>query len=251
MKTEYYKSYSESLGRNMEFKVYGHGGKPLIAIPCQGGRFYEFEDMKMLGVYAPYIEQRKIQVFAIDSIDGETLASRGDCRTRIERHESWIRYIVEEAVPAFREINAAANGGLKSGFAVTGLSLGALHAATLYFRYPDIFDAAMCLSGIYSNEYYFGDYRDRLTYENSPLQFIANIPPDHPYINKYNGGRIIICVGQGAWENETLESTRNFASVLASKGIKATVDFWGGDVRHDWEWWYVQAAYFLPKLIEY
>lgn len=251
MKTEYYKSYSHNLGRDMEYKVYGHGGKPLIVIPCQGGRFYEFEDMKMLGVYAPYIEQGKIQVFSIDSIDGETLASSGDCRARILRHESWIKYIVEEAVPAFREINKAANFGAELGFAVTGLSLGALHAATLYFRYPEVFDAVMCLSGVYTNEYYFGDYHDNLTYENSPQQFVANMPSDHPYIRKYNDGRIIICVGRGAWEIETLESTQKFSSVLSSKGVKACIDFWGSDVRHDWDWWYVQAAYFLPKLIEY
>lgn len=56
MNISYYKRYSPSLGRDMEFKVYGSGGKPVIAIPCQGGRFYEFEDMRMLDVYAPYIE---------------------------------------------------------------------------------------------------------------------------------------------------------------------------------------------------
>ena len=33
------------------------------------------------------------------------------------------------------------------------------------------------------------------------------------------------------------------------KGISAWVDFWGGDVKHDWDWWFVQAAYFLPKIL--
>lgn len=249
MKTEYYKTYSRHLGRDMEFKVYGHAGKPLIAVPCQSGRFYEFEDMKMLDIYAPYIESGRIQVFTIDSIDGETLAGQGDARWRIERHESWIKYIMEEAVPLFSEINTAANGW-EIKFAVTGLSLGALHAATLFFRYPDVFDALMGLSGIYSNEYYFGSYHDDLTYANSPEQFVNNMAEDHPYIDKYRNGKIILCVGQGAWENETLASTRYFASVLDKKRIGAYVDVWGYDVKHDWDWWYVQAAYFLPKLLD-
>lgn len=248
MKIEYHKFYSRNLGREMEFKVYGHGGKPLIAVPCQSGRFYEFEDMKMLDVYAPYIEQGRVQVFTIDSIDGETLAGYGDCRSRIERHESWIRYIIEEAVPCFAEINRAACGEWRK-FAVTGLSLGALHAATLFFRFPDTFDALIGLSGLYANEYYFGSYHDDLTYANSPQQFIANMPYDHPYIEKYNGGRIILCVGQGAWENETLESTRAFSEILRSKGINNWTDVWGADVKHDWDWWYVQTAYFLPTLL--
>ncbi|MCD8309000.1 MAG: esterase [Clostridia bacterium] len=245
MNISYYKRYSPSLGRDMEFKVYGSGGKPVIAIPCQGGRFYEFEDMRMLDVYAPYIEGGDIQVFTIDSLDGETLSASGDPHRRITRHESWIHYIVYEALPEFASINGT---GYK--FGVCGLSLGALHAATLMFRFPDKFDMLLALSGVYTNEYFFGAYHDRLTYENSPQQFIANMPCDHPYINMYNDSRIVLCVGQGAWENETLESTRIFGDILKSKGIEAWVDFWGNDVKHDWDWWYVQAAYFLPKLLD-
>lgn len=233
----------------MEYKVYGNGGKPFLCIPCENGRFYEFEDMHMLEVYAPYINSGKIQVFTIDSIDGETLSAYGEERPRIERHESWIKFITEEAVKEFSTINMSANGELFK-FTVTGLSLGALHAATLYFRFPDIFDSVLCLSGVYTNEYRFGGYHDDLTYINSPQQFIKNMPLDHPYIEKYRSGRMIFCVGQGDWERETLESTRYFAQVLAEKGINATFDFWGTDVKHDWEWWYVQAAYFLPKLSE-
>lgn len=246
MVIEYHKFYSKNLGRDMEFKVYGDGGKPVLCVPCQSGRFYEFEDMHMLDVYAPYIESGSIQVFTIDTIDSQTLVASGDPRARIELHEKWIKYIVDEAIPEFKKING--NNEIK--FAVTGLSLGALHAATLYFRFPDIFDAVMCFSGLYSNEFYFGDYHDDLTYINSPQQFIKGMPDDHPYLDKYRSGRMIICVGQGAWENETLESTKYFGSVLAEKDIGAFVDIWGNDVNHDWDWWYVQAAYFLPKLIE-
>lgn len=247
MKIEYYKTYSSNLGRDMEFKVYGERGKPVVCVPCQSGRFYEFEDMKMLDVYAPYIEDGQIQVFTIDSLDGETLAGYGDPRQRILRHENWIKYIVEEAAPQFREINTRGGGSGK--FAVVGLSLGALHAATLFFRFPEIFDSLMGLSGVYDNSYYFYDYHDDLTYMNSPVQFLANMPADHPYAEAYRNGKIILCVGQGAWEVETLADTKKMGEILNRLGVPAWVDIWGEDVRHDWDWWYVQAAYFLPKLI--
>ncbi len=250
MNIRYGKIYSNCLGREMEYKIYGHGGKPALAIPCQNGRFYEFEDMHMLDVYAPYIEDGRLQVFTIDSIDGETLSGFGDPRGRIERHEAWINFIMTEAIPLFSDINTRANGW-EMRFLVEGLSLGALHAATLYFRYPDVFDALLALSGIYTNEYCFGNYHDDLTYINSPEQFIAGMPKGHPYIHKYNHGRAVLCVGRGAWENETLESTCRFGQILADKGIEAWVDVWGEDVRHDWDWWYVQAAYFLPQLLRY
>ena len=250
MNISYGKFYSRHLGREMEYKIYGTRCKPVVAIPCQGGRFYEFEDMRMLDVYAPYIEDGRIQVYTIDSIDYETLFGQGDPRARICRHEAWINYIMEEAVPHFSYINTQANGW-EVRFLVAGLSLGALHAATLFFRYPDVFDALMSLSGIYTNEYCFGGYHDDLTYMNSPQQFVAGMPKDHPYIRKYNSGRIVLCVGRGAWENETLESTSAFAQVLKDKGIGAWVDYWGDDSRHDWDWWFVQAAYFLPKILDY
>ena len=231
----------------MEFKVYGHGGKPVIVVPTQCGRFFEFEDYKMLDVYAPFIEDGKIQVFAIDAIDTETYVGQGDPRSKLERHEAWIKYIIEEAVPAFSRISLSANGW-EMRFGVAGCSLGAMHAANLYFRFPDVFDRLLALSGLYSNEEYFGDYHDDLTYANSPEQFIAGMPADHPYIEKYNRGKIIICCGQGAWEGPLLNSTRNFQKILESKGIHAFVDYWGFDVSHDWYWWFVQSAYFLPKI---
>lgn len=35
----YYKEWSRMLGRDMEFKVYGHAGTPVLALPARGGRF--------------------------------------------------------------------------------------------------------------------------------------------------------------------------------------------------------------------
>ena len=47
MQTEYYREYSPSLGRDMEIKRYGHAGRPMLFIPCQDGRFYDFENFHM------------------------------------------------------------------------------------------------------------------------------------------------------------------------------------------------------------
>ena len=44
MKIDYFKEYSYCLNRDMEFKVYGHGGKPILVFPAQDGRFYDFEN---------------------------------------------------------------------------------------------------------------------------------------------------------------------------------------------------------------
>ena len=53
MEMQYFKEYSPALGREMECKVYGHGGRPMLYIPCQDGRFFDFEDFHMADTLAP------------------------------------------------------------------------------------------------------------------------------------------------------------------------------------------------------
>ena len=84
----------------MEFKVYGHSGKPIMFIPCQGGRFFDFENFQMIDHWAEWIEQGLCTVYSVDCIDGEAWAAVGaDNRWRTENHERWYHYIVDEAVP--------------------------------------------------------------------------------------------------------------------------------------------------------
>ena len=128
-----------------------------------------------------------------------------------------------------------------------GCSLGASHAVNLYFRFPDKFTGLMALSGIYTSEYGFGDYMDEVVYENSPVHYLANMPSDHPYIEKYNRNSGVICVGQGAWEQ--VDTTVRLKQIFEEKGINTWVDLWGYDVNHDWPWWHKQVPYFLPKLL--
>ena len=91
------------MNREMEFKVYGHCGKPVLFVPCQGGRFFDFENFNMVDYWAQWIEQGLCTVYSVDGIDNETWASKDpDCRRRIEQHENWYRYIVEEMVPTIR-----------------------------------------------------------------------------------------------------------------------------------------------------
>ena len=53
MQTYYTKWFSPNLNRDMEIKVWGHAGRPVLFIPCQDGRFFDFENYKMTDVWAP------------------------------------------------------------------------------------------------------------------------------------------------------------------------------------------------------
>ena len=41
MQGTYYKEWSSVLNREMEFKVYGSAGVPVLALPARGGRFFD------------------------------------------------------------------------------------------------------------------------------------------------------------------------------------------------------------------
>jgi len=56
MQVEYHKRYSQSLNQDMELKVYGQAGKPVLVFPSQCGRFFDFEDRGMVNSVAGYLD---------------------------------------------------------------------------------------------------------------------------------------------------------------------------------------------------
>lgn len=249
METNYFRFYSSALNRDMECKIYGHAGRPVLFIPCQDGHFYDFENFKMTDVWSQWIESGQVMVCSIDTIDEETWSNKfGDPQWKISRYEQWITYITDEVVPFLRGYANDRNGWSgHPGIFVFGCSLGATHAANLFLRRPDLFDRVLALSGIYNAEYGFGNYMDGMVYQNSPVHYMANMPADHPYVDLYNQKKGVICAGQGPWEIP--ETTRQLGDIFAAKGINLWVDLWGYDVRHDWDWWYKQVEYYVPYLL--
>lgn len=250
MKIETFKPHSYILNRTMPMKVYGHGGKPVLFLPCQDGRHVDFEGFHMSDTLAPWIDGGRCMVFSIDTLDRESWSDRdGNPYDRIRRHERWIEYITREAVPFIRAYSNAQNGWTGyPGVMTFGCSLGASHALNLYLRFPDLFDRCLALSGVYHASYFFGSYSDELVYRNSPADNLKNLPNDHPFIAEYNRHKAVICTGQGAWEEAW--STREIDRLFSERGIHAWFDYWGYDVNHDWPWWHKQAAYFLPYLLD-
>ena len=75
MQTEYHRWFSPSLGHDMELKVYGYFGTPMLVFPAQSGSFHEFEDLGMIHKLEPFIESGRIKLFTVNSLDGQTWAN--------------------------------------------------------------------------------------------------------------------------------------------------------------------------------
>jgi esterase/lipase superfamily enzyme len=244
MHVEYYKEWSDHLQRNMEFKVYGHAGRPVLVFASGGGKFYEFEDFGMVEAVRWFIEQGKIQLYTIDSVDQESWLGPDwvHPEDKGRRHNQYERYIIDEFIPLVHDQMGEARL-----FMTTGCSMGACHAANFYFKHPDLFDGVISLSGLYGPWYFVGDYVDDNVYFNFPLLYLPNLR-DPWYLDRYRESDIIICVGQGAWEDSHIEETRALEDVLRRLEVGARVEYWGHDVRHDWPWWQKQLPYFLSEL---
>ena len=238
--------FSSNLQRNMSVKIYGSGGVPILVFPTQDAMSDNFENFGMIDTLSEYINGNKIQLFCVDTVDVETWSNVwGDKPWRSNRQESYYRYIIEEILPFIKSTNSTDKLPI-----VTGCSLGGLHAAIVFFRRPDLFAGMLSLSGVYDAKFFFDGWLDSTLYENSPIDSLSNIWSEHPYIELYNHKKIILCVGQGQWEDEGRRTTAIMRDILNEKGINAWVDFWGYDVDHDWYWWKKQMLYFLPNLLE-
>ena len=133
----YYKEWSTVLGREMEFKVYGHAGVPVLALPARGGRFYDWENNGMPDAIAQLLNEGKIQLFCADAMDGEGLLN-GDLpqRRRAELQEKYFVYLTAELAPRILTLNNAKKG---TRIWTAGVDLGAYHAVHCRLRRPTLF----------------------------------------------------------------------------------------------------------------
>ena len=236
--------YSEALKREMHLMVYGQGGVPFLCFPTQNSMCRNYEDFGMIDQLADFIDGGRIQLFVVDTVDAESWSARdGDKTWRAARQEQYFNYIIGEVVPLIARRTPETP-------AVTGFSMGANHAMITFLRRPDLFRGVIALSGVYDSDYFFDGWMDSTLYQSSPERFLPGMPADHPYIALYNARKMILCCGQGAWEEDGVRTLRFLESVFREKGIHAWCDFWGYDVNHDWPWWFKQMRYFLPFMLD-
>lgn len=247
MQVRYYKEYSSILGREMEFKLYGHAGPLCLVIPCQDGRFFEWEDRRMFDLVSGLIDEGRIQFLTVDSVNAETWSSFGPTEGRMHRLEAWNRYVLDELIPS-----ALWKTGKPEAepLMVMGASMGAYHAVNLFFRHPWRFSRLLALSGLYDmSRYVYDSCYTKEFHINNPLAYLEELDPQDERISLYNAADARIVIGQGAWENECLEDTRKLADLFWRKGIQVETCFWGYDTPHDWPSWERQLLEYLPHMV--
>ena len=245
----YYKEWSSVLNRDMEFKVYGSAGVPVLALPARGGRFYDWENNGMPDAIAQLLNEGKVQLFCADSIDGEAVLN-GDAplRRRAEMEEKYFVYLTAELAPRVLKLNGAEKGAK---LWVVGVDLGAAHAVNCRLRRPNLFAGAMGLGGIYDLSRFWGSEKDGLVLRSSPLLYLQeNGIANKLALAKAEENSLMLCAGQGAYEDDAQADTNALAEVLKAQSLPAHVEIWGGDVSHEWYWWGKMLSLFVPRILE-
>ena len=235
-------------GRDASLGVirHGHYGRPVLVFPSEGGRAEDFADRGMLGAVADLVEQGRVTLFCVDSADRSTWSdSSAPTEERARRHHDYTRWLEESAMPWIAD-----ELGGRQELITLGTSMGAYHAVHFALTHADIAPLAIGLSGSYDVTAWHGwGERGDATYFANPTDYVAGMHGAHLDWLRSRVS-VLLVVGQGAFETHptrALPSSKEFANLLADKGIPHQLDLWGSDVAHDWPWWQRQVAHHLPR----
>ena len=233
--------YSSRVQRDVLVVRWGHWGTPVLLFPTAGGDAEEVERFHLIGALWPLIDAGKIKVFSCDSVSGQTWMEGHS-----PEHKAWMQnqfdgFVYRELVPA---IFSDCRG--ETPIIACGASMGAYNAVTSVCRHPDVFRAAIGMSGAYDLEQ---SMRGRFTqdlYFSSPMHFVPNLPEGGHQLNALRQRFLLMVYGQGRWEHP--DQSWRLADVLGSRGIPNRIDVWGHEYDHDWPAWRVQLPHYLGQM---
>jgi esterase/lipase superfamily enzyme len=244
MRRDYWSVDSPSIGAAGVI-AYGHYGRPLLVFPSDAGHCSDFEDRGMVAAVCGLIDEGRVKLYCVDSYDAHSWRNGSlSLEARARQHGFYEDWILNQVMPHVYE-----DCGGQTETMLAGCSFGAYHAANFALKRADLFPLALCMSGVYDVSVVGGRWeRGEAVYFNNPMDYMGHAGGDHLDWLRRQVSLVLVC-GQGQWEDTTgaLESTRRFAGVLASKGIRHELDLWGYDVPHDWPSWRNQFAYHLPR----
>ena len=95
MRREITSWYSPSTNREMPIVTYGHYGFALLMVPTAGADFLEYERFNLINALAPFIDEGKIKVFSINSLNNESWMNNSMLgEHKAINHNNFNRYVV-------------------------------------------------------------------------------------------------------------------------------------------------------------
>jgi esterase/lipase superfamily enzyme len=211
----------------MEMLVFGKAGARMLAFPTSKGRFFDWEDRGLVGTLAASIEANQLQLYCLDSVDGESwYAEQKHPADRVKRHMQYDAYLLDEVLPYTLQQNS------NPFLIVAGASFGGYHAVNFGLRHPEHVGRILSMSGLCDIRRFTDGYYDENIYFNNPVDFIVHEhePKRLESLRKLD---IILAVGR---DDPLCPSNQKLSGVLWDRGIGNALRIWDG-WAHDWPFW--------------
>jgi esterase/lipase superfamily enzyme len=239
MQREVHSWFSPSLDKQMEVAVYGHYGFALLLIPTAASNYLEYEQKGLIDSIKGFINDGKVKVYCINSINDESwMNPYMHGYDKAMRHQAFNDYVFKEVVPFIKSTSSATTEIIAG-----GASFGALHAANLFFKHPDLINGVIAMSGCYDLSVYTDGYYDDNVYFNSPVHYLPQLRAEW-HLALYRNSRHIHFIS-GAGDYERPDYSRHISAILAGKNVPHELDIWGADMPHDWWVWQKMLPYYL------
>jgi esterase/lipase superfamily enzyme len=233
--------FSDRLQDEITLIRWGTFGRPVLILPSAGGDAEEIERNGLVDACGQLLAEGRIKLYSVDSVAGQAMMTkRGSPEHRLWLLNQFHECIRREVVPAIH----ADLGGQDMDVIAGGASIGAFNAVAVLCRYPEVFSAAIGMSGSYRVERFYDEAWSQDLYFSAPLQFLPSL--DGAQLEQLRQRFVILASGEGRWEN--VGETWKMASALGAKGIPNRVDNWGTEWDHEWTTWRAMLPQYLTEL---
>jgi esterase/lipase superfamily enzyme len=233
--------YSSRLGHDITVMRWGAVGTPVLVFPSAGGDAGEIERHGLVDACGPLLAEGRVKLYSVDSVAGQAMVTKaGSAEHRMWLLNQFHECVRREVVPAIH----ADLGGQAIDVITAGASIGAFNAVAVLCRYPEVFGAAIGMSGSYRIERFYDEAWSQDLFYSAPLQFVPGLAG--PQLDRLRQRWVVLASGEGEWE-DVGESWR-LAEVLGAKGIPNRVDNWGPDWDHQWPTWRQMLPQYLREL---
>jgi esterase/lipase superfamily enzyme len=233
--------YSARVQAEITVVRWGLVGTPVLVFPSAGGDAEEIERNGLVDACGPLLAAGLVKLYSVDSVAGQAMVAK----TGSVEHRMWLlnqfqEFVRWEVVPAIH----ADLGGQAMDIITSGASIGAFNAVAVLCRYPDVFGAAIAMSGTYRIERFYDEASSQDLYLSAPLQFVPGV--SGPQLDRLRQRFVLLASGEGDWED--VDSSWRMADCLGARGIPNRVDNWGPQWPHEWSTWRRMLPQYLREL---
>jgi esterase/lipase superfamily enzyme len=233
--------YSGRVQAEITVVRWGLVGTPVLVFPSAGGDAEEIERNGLVDACGPLLAAGLVKLYSVDSVAGQAMVAK----TGSVEHRMWLlnqfqEFVRWEVVPAIH----ADLGGQAMDIITSGASIGAFNAVAVLCRYPDVFGAAIAMSGTYRIERFYDEASSQDLYLSAPLQFVPGV--SGPQLDRLRQRFVLLASGEGDWED--VDSSWRMADCLGARGIPNRVDNWGPQWPHEWSTWRRMLPQYLREL---